>query len=295
MKNIRYILFVCFLPFFMGCGDSTPEGYSISDDGLVYKFHEQNPGPKPGLGAQVTYHFSMRNEDNTLLTSSRLSGNPVKTIIPNRVRGSVMLRGVQMMSKGDSLTLRVSVDSLPRIPDGQNIKNYVFVDLKLLDFLPFDEFMKQQQRQDSIRRIKVVEIQKFGEEQKEILGERVKQYASGKLATQTAPSGLKYIIHKPGEGKPVVQQEPVFTHYIGMLKDGTVFDESFIKAKALEFRPGLGEVIKGWDEGIQFLKEGGEATLFIPAELGYGASGFGDKIPPNSEIIFFVQVAKVGH
>lgn len=102
-------------------------------------------------------------------------------------------------------------------------------------------------------------------------------------------SGLKVKITYPGDGPFPQPGDQVLVHYTGKLLDGTVFDSSIERKKPLTFQLGVGQVIKGWDEGIALLKKGGYATLYVPAELGYGDREMG-AIPANSTLIFDVQL-----
>lgn len=111
--------------------------------------------------------------------------------------------------------------------------------------------------------------------------------------TKTA-SGLFYKITKPNsEGKALKSGDVVSVHYAGKLTNGQEFDNSFKRGEPIEISIGVGQVIKGWDEGILLLKEGESATLLIPSELGYGARGAGGVIPPNAWLIFDVELVKV--
>lgn len=107
---------------------------------------------------------------------------------------------------------------------------------------------------------------------------------------KTTASGLQYIVDKEGSGKQPKATDTVRVHYEGKLINGQVFDSSFARGEPVEF--GLNQVIPGWTEGLQLMKEGAEYTFYIPSELGYGAQGMGP-IPPNSTLIFKVQLIKV--
>ena len=107
------------------------------------------------------------------------------------------------------------------------------------------------------------------------------------------PSGLRYKILQNGEGKQATKGAMVSVHYKGQLLDGTVFDSSYKRKQPIDFAIGVGQVIPGWDEGIQLLKVGDKARLVIPSDLAYGAQGAGGVIPPNATLIFDVELMNV--
>ncbi len=105
------------------------------------------------------------------------------------------------------------------------------------------------------------------------------------------PSGLQYKVIQEGTGKSPYQNSIVKVHYVGKLTNGKVFDSSIERGLPIEFP--LNQVIPGWTEGLQLMKEGGKATLYIPPHLAYGEQGVPGTIPPNSELIFEVELIKV--
>ena len=109
----------------------------------------------------------------------------------------------------------------------------------------------------------------------------------------TTKSGLKYVERKVGDGKEAKKNDTVEVHYTGTLTNGKKFDSSLDRGKPLSFELGVGDVIKGWDEGIAGMKEGGKRKLIIPPELAYGEKGAGKVIPPNATLIFEVELVKV--
>ena len=109
----------------------------------------------------------------------------------------------------------------------------------------------------------------------------------------TTNSGLKYQELKEGTGDAAKAGDTVEVHYTGWLKDGKKFDSSLDRKEPFAFKLGAGQVIKGWDEGVQGIKVGGKRKLMIPAELGYGKKGAGGVIPPDSELIFEVELLKI--
>ena len=110
----------------------------------------------------------------------------------------------------------------------------------------------------------------------------------------TTPSGLQYIDTVVGNGAEAAAGQHVNVHYTGWLyqdgEQGAKFDSSRDRNDAFGFPLGAGMVIKGWDEGVQGMKIGGQRTLIIPPELGYGARGAGGVIPPNATLKFDVEL-----
>ncbi len=106
----------------------------------------------------------------------------------------------------------------------------------------------------------------------------------------TTPSGLQYYDLKPGTGPVAASGQMATVHYTGWLTDGRKFDSSKDRNDPFEFHLGMGQVIKGWDEGVQGMKVGGTRKLTIPPQLGYGARGAGGVIPPNATLVFEVEL-----
>ena len=96
-----------------------------------------------------------------------------------------------------------------------------------------------------------------------------------------------------GVGAEIVNHSKIKVHYIGMLEDGTKFDSSYDRGEPFSFQIGLSQVIKGWETGIIGMKVGGKRTLIIPPELGYGERGAGELIPPNSTLVFDIEIIDI--
>jgi FKBP-type peptidyl-prolyl cis-trans isomerase len=104
-------------------------------------------------------------------------------------------------------------------------------------------------------------------------------------------SGLVYYEMVAGQGRQPNPSSTVEVHYHGSLTDGTVFDSSVERGQTISFP--LNGVIKGWQEGLAMMKEGGKATLVIPSDLAYGDAGSGETIPPGATLKFEVELFKV--
>lgn len=109
----------------------------------------------------------------------------------------------------------------------------------------------------------------------------------------TTSSGLQYIDQAVGTGDTAKAGQTVSVHYTGWLTNGKKFDSSVDRGQPFSFRLGVGQVIKGWDEGVQGMKIGGKRKLTIPSNLGYGARGAGGLIPPHATLVFDVELLGV--
>ncbi|MDX2173036.1 MAG: peptidylprolyl isomerase [Bacteroidota bacterium] len=115
----------------------------------------------------------------------------------------------------------------------------------------------------------------------------MRQFDAGK----TTASGLKYIVLKEGTGAIPTATSNVKVHYTGTFIDGKVFDSSVQRGQPIDF--GLNQVIKGWTEGVQLMKEGAKYKFYIPYNLAYGEQGYPGAIPPKSDLIFEVELLKI--
>ena len=112
-----------------------------------------------------------------------------------------------------------------------------------------------------------------------------------KEGVKTLPSGLQYRVIKDGDGKRPTKADEVIVHYRGTLIDGTEFDSSIRRGEPAKF--GVTQVIKGWTEALQLMKEGSKWTLWIPWQLAYGDKGSGKLIGPHETLIFEVELIAI--
>jgi FKBP-type peptidyl-prolyl cis-trans isomerase FkpA len=107
----------------------------------------------------------------------------------------------------------------------------------------------------------------------------------------TTTSGLQYEVLREGNGSSPAATDTVLVHYEGTLINGTVFDSSYKRNEPIDFP--LNQVIKGWTEGVQLMKEGAKYRFYLPTELAYGSGGAGRDIGPNEALIFDVELLEV--
>ena len=109
----------------------------------------------------------------------------------------------------------------------------------------------------------------------------------------TTESGLKYTLTVEGKGVKPNKGDTVIVHYTGKLTNGSVFDSSVERNEPFSFKIGVGQVIRGWDEGVSLLNVGDKATFTIPSDLAYGAQGAGGVIGPDETLIFDVELIEI--
>lgn len=229
--------------------------------GLKYFIIEKGKGIKLENGMNVTLHYSGYFLDGKKFDSSIDRGEPIKIVLGKNQVIIGFEEALMMLSVGDKARAIIPYQlaygdkgrgSIP--PKADLIFDLQIVDAKnVAKVLPFD--------------------------------------ITGKVVSTTA-SGLQYVILKEGTGKQAFSSANVTVHYTGYLTNGTVFDSSVEREEPIAFQLGVGQVIKGWDEGIALLKEGSKARFIIPYQLGYGENAMGP-IPAKSNLIFDVELLKV--
>ncbi len=206
---------------------------------------------------------------------------------------------VKFTNQVDSLSYAIGVqvgNGLKR----DNIKvNADLVKSAILDFLA-DENNLALKKEDmdnlfqnlnkEIQEKKAVEAQTAGAENENI-GKAFLEKNKSLPGVRVTPSGLQYKVTLEGKGASPKAENTVKVHYKGMLINGKTFDSSIDRGEPAEFP--LNGVIKGWTEGLQLIKVGGKATLYIPSDLAYGDKGAGGLIGPKETLIFEVELIEI--
>jgi peptidylprolyl isomerase len=232
-----------------------------TESGLKYIIHEKGRGVKAESGAQVKVHYTGKLTNDTVFDSSYKRNQPFSFKLGS---GQVIRgwdEGVALLNQGDKATLIIPAElgygsrKTGDIPPNSTL----IFDIELIDVK------------------NPIKIEAFDTKGKD---------------TITTASGLKYIVVKEGHPKnPVAKAGEVVTvHYTGYFKSGDIFDSSVKRGQPIKFTLGQGQVIKGWDEGLQLMRSGDKYRLIIPYQLAYGENGRGQSIPPKSDLIFDVEM-----
>ena len=194
--------------------------------------------------------------------------------------------GFKMMHKGDSASFMVRADSTfitlfgSPMPNVFSIDDLMRFEIRLNDFYPESEMQAKQ-----------IEYMKenYSAETANAEQKLSEYFKNNNITAKETASGLNYVITKEGNGEKPSVGTLIKVHYTGKLLDGTVFDSSVNRNEPFQFVLGIGQVIPGWDEGLQLLSKGGKAVLYIPYYLAYGDRGAGT-IPPFATLIFEVEL-----
>lgn len=175
--------------------------------------------------------------------------------------------------------------------EGQDVIDAIAQDdiLESVEIIKVGEAAENFNAIEAFRSFEGAREKKIAESKKEMDAE-LDKIAAGFKKTD---SGLRYQIIQKGTGKKAQKGNNISVHYKGQLIDGTVFDSSYQRKEPIDFQVGIGQVIKGWDEGLQLMQVGDKARLVIPSELAYGSQGAGGVIPPNATLIFDVELMDI--
>jgi FKBP-type peptidyl-prolyl cis-trans isomerase FkpA len=221
--------------------------------------------------------------DSIIFDSEKMLQEPVRIMKGDSEFKGDLQSCLNMLSEGDSAIFLIDADSLfkksfkqplpPFIKSGSKVKFYVRV-------------LKTRTREEL-----EIEQQNIAKQRETEEVSKIEAYVKeNNLTVTTTASGLKYYITKPGTGDKPKTKNKVTVHYTGKLLNGKKFDSSVDRNQPFQFELGIGQVIKGWDEGIALLKKGEKATFIIPSNLGYGANGAGGTIGPFETLIFDVEL-----
>jgi FKBP-type peptidyl-prolyl cis-trans isomerase FkpA len=262
---------------------------------------------KARLGKILALNVEYRTyKDSILFNSRKQQGLPMRIELQDlKVKGGIE-EAIAMLQPGDSAIFRFNVDTIFaksfKQPVPPFMKNKAAADKKEPSFMTMyvkaeklqtrEEATADQQKQMEEQQKKMMA---YAEEQLKKDDVILQQYIQkNNLAAKKDPSGIYYVVTKPGTGAMPKQGQTVSVLYKGTLLDGKVFDSSEkMGNKPIDFPLGVGQVIPGWDKGIALLNKGTKATLLIPSSLAYGQRGAGTDIPADAPLRFDVELVDV--
>lgn len=256
--------------------DDAPK-FEIAESGLHYRFLEKHDDKKPQVGDEIYYSMTVRRGNEALSSKHK------KELMPLSPKKNPVLQAFKIMGLGDSMTIALFVDSLPKRMTGKfESGDTMFVDLRILD-------IRQKQEIDE----ELMSMRDKAERVSSNVRKHITNFLDGNLACTKTESGLQYVIEKQGEGKSAKDANRISLHYAGFLPNGEEFESTFRKGqpKAFYFDKRT-QTVPGFTEGLQLLTAGSKATLIIPYNLAYGEKGRGP-IPPESDIIIYVELLEV--
>lgn len=283
MKKL-FLLTLVLGVFFTSCKNESNSisGYEKSQTGLYYKFYEENDGDTPEVMELLDVVLScVINDTVIIIPENRM----ILQMMESMFAGDIF-EGIKMMHKGDSASFVVRIDSTfytllrSPMPSEFSIDDIMKFNVRLNDFYPESEFASKQ-----------IEYMKnnFVEETLAAENELNKYFKDNGIKPVTTSSGLNYVRTCDGNGETPQVGTMVKVHYTGKLLDGTVFDSSLTRNNPFQFVLGIGQVIPGWDEGVQMMSKGEKGVFYIPYYLAYGNMGSGP-IPPFATLIFEVEL-----
>ena len=281
-------------------------GFKQGQGGMLYNIHEDKSTPAVKEGDFISVNLIAKTEGDSVLTNSYANGRPIPTLLPKAQYKGDIYAALQLLSEGDSATVKLNVDSMaahgqPKPPGFKG--KYVIFQIKV------EKVIAKGTMSDAVFQNKVADYFK-AESEKMKAGEPgsiAKYIADNKLTVTKTASGLSYVVTTPGNGPVPAVGDTVEVNYTGKLvKTNKIFDTS-IKSiaqgdktlfnpmnpyKPIRIPVGEKKVIAGWDEGLLLLNKGTKATFIIPSALGYGEQGMGP-IPPFSALVFDVEVNNI--
>lgn len=282
MKHIVYIFGL--LITFISCNTN---GFDISDNGIEYKFIEHNKDSSDvKIGDIVVLDFKYTTETDSVLFNSREETNKFRMRINEAKYDGSIDEALLMMHVGDSAIFKVNAMDFYILSRGMKTKpDFISPDDKLIFYV----------RLKSIMDIKLFNQEKKlsdlskTEQESELLDSYLK---NANITIEPTNTGLYYLEEKEGIGKTPKPGDTLVVNYIGKFINGQIFDTSLKRGKPIKFKYGYGSVIKGWEEGLSYMKKSGKAQFIIPSYLAYGEKGYGP-VPPYSTLIFEIELVDI--
>jgi FKBP-type peptidyl-prolyl cis-trans isomerase FkpA len=300
-KNLMYLAVAAIA--LTSCGG----GFKQGPGGMLYNIHEDKSGANIKEGDFISVNIIAKTEGDSVLTNSYTTGRPIPTMVPKSQFKGDVIAALQMLSEGDSATVKVNIDSTsqkgqPRPPALKG--KYIIFQIKVEKVIA-----KGNLAQDVFQNRVGDYFKKVAEELKKAEPGKISKYIADKgLKTTKTASGLNYVITQAGTGATPAVGDTAVVYYTGRLLGVDKPFETNVKETAMKdkatynpmspYKPirvpvGMQKVIPGWDEGLMLMNKGSKATLVIPAMLAYGEQGMNPVIPPFSTLVFEIEMVDI--
>ncbi len=273
--NIKNILLVSILSLFLACSDGN---IRETASGMQVTVLTKGDGDSLSVGDEIEMNLAYTSEKGSTLFNSDERGGPVKfRITPNDA--GLFGELFKVLNVGDSIYCEIPAENLYEETFGRPLP---------------DSLARGSKLKFNVGIVSAFDMTERIEKQKAVDAEIIEKYlADNSIRAQTDESGLKYVITKEGSGDIPNSGDSVVVHYTGkFLANGRKFDSSLDRGTPFEFVIGKG-VIEGWSTGFGLLKEGAEATFYIPSHMAYGEGGYPGAIPPNAILVFDVEFLEI--
>ncbi|MDB5135290.1 MAG: FKBP-type peptidylprolyl isomerase [Mucilaginibacter sp.] len=280
-------------------------GFKKGEGGLLYNIHVAKGGPTIKEGDFISVNLVAKTDGDSVLYSTYEAGHASQTLLPKPQSKGDIYAGIKFLAEGDSATIKTNIDSMFKKgqPKPPFKGKYIVYEVKVEKVIPkgtmkdtafnslITSYMKGQT--DAMRKGEPIKIKKYIDD--------------NKLTGTTTPSGLFYVITKPGVGDKPAVGDTAEVFYTAKYLSGKIFETNvkeiaqknktfnpMQKYKAIRIPVGVKGVIPGWDEGLQLLNKGAKATFVIPSRLAYGEQGY-QIIGPFTPLVFDVELVSIIH
>lgn len=293
---MRFTDYFCLLLLLVvvACQPADDPSKRLTPRGYTYFNHTLQGGRKASSGDYVFYRFYIRYQDDIVDHYNENDFIPRYPIPgPELVNSGVSptLEVLMELSKGDSATLIVPVDSLPTLPKGMQKGDTLYYELVLTDIKTAAEFAEYEAHEMEQRTAQIAEQSKHVPDILPVLDSfvRMDQKQPETLTWEDMGDGIRVHYLSKGTKKQPKNNAVYFIDYIGMRRDGVVFDNSYEQGVARKFRFGQ-TVLAGLDKALLQIPKGSVFILYIPADQAYGAVGLEPVVPPNTDVYFHMKL-----
>ncbi len=270
----------------VSCGEKSDfPGFDKIEDGLYIKYENKAEGAKSAtIGSILSMDLKYGTKDSTLMNTAD-NGMPFKLQVDSGQYVGDIMHAFAKLSEGDNAVIITSANQFFTKTVGTQLPPFIDSSEMLYFTVKLNKIQTQEEAQADAQN---ANAQKAMKEQEDLQA----YLQTNNITAEPTESGIYFISEKEGTGKAAEAGKTVKVHYTGMFLDGTKFDSSLDRGEPFEFQLGMGNVIRGWDEGVVMMKEGGKARLIIPSAMAYGPNDNGP-IPGSSTLVFDVELLEV--